>query len=296
MKKIVTIIFMVLSMSVFAKDKNGLLIIAHGSPSPQWNKPVLALEDSVNALLSVKQIAGFDQVKVALMENTEPSVATVVKQMENSGIAKIYVVPLFIAPSSHSVYDVPSILGLYYNKKEGDALKEEGTKIVQTEAHITVGPSLDYANVIEEILLERVKELSRNPKNEAVVILAHGDDDFLPFWESMTNKVGKYILGQTGIEYFDKAFMEVGQSFAINGVSAILRAANEKERVIVVGVYLSMGVNKIPDMSGMVMMGHTVNSSAMLKGKNVVYSDKGLLPSSKITEWIVARAVEWLNR
>jgi hypothetical protein len=216
--------------------------------------------------------------------------------MENSGITNIYAVPLFIAPSSHSMYDVPSILGLYYNKKEADALKEEGTKMVKTNAHITVGPSLDYGNVIEEILLERVKQLSVNFKKEAVVILAHGDEDFLPFWKSLTDRVGKYILGKTGIEYYDKAFMEVGQSFAVNGVRAISKAADEKERVIVVGVYLSMGVNKIADMSGMVIMGQTVNSTSMLKGKNVVYSDKGLLPSPKITEWVVDRAVEWLHR
>ncbi len=85
-------------------------------PSKQWNQPVLNMEDSVKSLLQARQVTGFDEVRVALMEFTEPSVATVVKEMENKGITKIYALPLFIAPSGHSVYDIPSILGLYYNK------------------------------------------------------------------------------------------------------------------------------------------------------------------------------------
>lgn len=295
MKKIITILMVLLSITSFAKDKTGLLIIAHGSPAKQWNQPVLDLENNVKALLETKQVKGFDEVRVALMEFTEPSVATVVKEMEDKGLTKIYALPLFIAPSGHSVYDIPTILGLYYNKKMGDAMKEEGTIIVDTKAKITVGPSLDYGNVIEEILLERVNELSKDPKNEALVILAHGDNEFLPFWESLANEAGNYILGKTGIECFDKAFVEVGQSFGIDGVETILNAAHKKDRIIVVGMYLSTGVNNMPAKSGIVMMGHQINSQTMLEGKNIVYSDKGLLPNDKITEWVVDRANEWLN-
>lgn len=296
MKKIISILLIVLSISSFAKDKTGLLIIAHGSPSEKWNQPVLALEDSVKAVLEAKQVAGFDEVRVALMEFTEPSVATVVKEMEDNGVTTIYALPLFIALSGHSVFDVPTILGVYYNKEMGDAIKEEGTKIVDTEAKITVGPSLNYGDVIKEILLGRVKSLSEKPENEALVILAHGDSNFEPCWENLSNETGNYILGKTGIEYFDKAFVEVGQSFGTEGVGAILNAAGQKDRVIVVGMYLSLGVKNMPTKTGMVMMGHMVDSQTMLKGKDIVYSEKGLLPSPKITGWIVDRAVDWLNR
>lgn len=295
MKKIIIILLVLLSINSFAQDKTGLLIIAHGSPAKQWNQPVINLENNVKQLLEEKQIAGFNEIRVALMEFTEPSVATVVKQMENKGITKIYALPLFIAPSGHSIYDIPTILGLYYNKKMGDALKEEGITIVDTKAKITVGPTLNYGKVIQEILLDRVNELSEDPQNEALVILAHGADEFSPFWESVADEAGNFILGKTGIEYFDKAFVEIGQSFAFNGVSSILDAASQKNKVIVVGMYLSLGVINIPPKSGMVMMGHTIDSQTMLKGKNIVYSEKGLLPSTKISDWIVDRAINWLN-
>ena len=296
MKKVITAILLVISITAFSKDKSGLLSIAHGSPSAKWNQPVLTLEDSIQNLLDKKQITGFDEVRVALMEFTEPSVASVVAEMEQNGVTQIYALPLFICPSGHSVYDVPTILGLYYNKEVGDALKEEGTKIVDSKAQITVGPTLSYGDVIENILLDRVNELSENPKNEAVVILAHGDERFLPMWESVTDNAGKYILGKTGIEYYDNAFVEVGQSFAVDGVNAIYNASEKKERVIVVGVYVSLGVNRMSEGAGVMMMGHTMTSSQMLEGKNIVYSDKGLLPSPKVTEWVVERASDWLNK
>ncbi len=296
MKKIMLALLVLLSINALAKDKTGLLIIAHGSPAEQWNQPVLKLEDQVRNLLNTKQAVGFDEVRVALMEFTEPSVATVVKEMEDKGITKIYALPLFIAPSGHSVYDVPTILGLYYNPKVGNALKEEGTRIVESKAKITIGPSLNYGNVIKEILLDRVLELSEDTKNEALVILAHGDGDFLPFWEGLCDETGNYILGKTGMEYFDKAFVEVGQSFGTEGVSTISYAAQKKDKVIVVGMYLSLAVKNMPGNSGMIMRGHKIDSQTMLKGKNVIYSDKGLLPSEKITEWVVDRATEWLNQ
>ncbi|MDD2245576.1 MAG: CbiX/SirB N-terminal domain-containing protein [Proteiniphilum sp.] len=296
MKKIISILLVVLSINCLAEDKTGLLIIAHGSPSKQWNQPVLNMEDSVKSLLQARQVTGFDEVRVALMEFTEPSVATVVKEMENKGITKIYALPLFIAPSGHSVYDIPSILGLYYNKKTGDALKEEKTEIVDSKAKITVGPTLNYGTVIQEILLERVKELSEDPHNEALVILAHGSENFYSCWQNIANKAGNFILAKTGIEYFKNAFVEVGQSFAVNGINAILDASSQKNKVIVVGMYLASGVEKMPQRSGIMMMGRSVESKEMLKGKNIVYSNKGLLPNAKITGWIVDRAVEWLKQ
>ncbi|MCE5345713.1 MAG: sirohydrochlorin cobaltochelatase [Bacteroidales bacterium] len=296
MKKLFAILLIFISLSSFANNRKGLLVIAHGSPSQQWNQPVLDLENSVKESLKAKHIDDFAEVKVALMEFTEPSISTVIKNMEKEGINKIYVLPLFIAPSGHSVYDVPTILGVYYNKKMAESLKKEGTEIVETKAGITIGPSLNYGDVIKNIILDNVNELSKDPKNEAIVILAHGDDNFMPFWEELCNETGNYILSKTGIEYYDKAFVEVGQSFAINGVSTILKAAQKKDRVIVVGMYLSSGVKNMLETSGIVIMGKMEDSKAMLEGKDIVYSDKGLLPCPKVTEWIVDRAVEWLNR
>lgn len=296
MKKLLLLIIILFSLNAVAQEKNALLILAHGSPSQRWNRPVLNIENQVKELLKAKKIVGFEEVRVALMEFTEPSIATVVKDLENKGITKIFALPLFIAPSGHSVYDIPTLLGLYYDKEMDDLLKEEKVEIVNTNIQITVGATLNYDNVIKDILLDKVKALSKNPKEEALVILAHGDENFMPIWENLSNETGNYILGKTGIEYFDKAFVEVGQSFAVDGVSPILKASENKKKVIVVGMYLSMGVKNMAENSGIIMMGRTVESKKMFEGKNIVFANDGLLPDKRIAEWITDRAVEWLNK
>lgn len=295
MKKTLVILFVLFSLNTFAQEKLGLMIIAHGSPAEQWNQPVLDLENQVKQLCDKKEITKFEEVRVALMEFTEPSIATVVKDLENKGITKIFVLPLFIAPSGHSIYDIPTLLGLYYDKEMDDLLKEEKAEIVNTKIKITVGPTLNYDNVMKDILLDKVKKLSDNPEEEALIILAHGDKNFMPVWEKLSTETGNYILGKTGIEYFDKAFVEVGQSFAIDGVSPILKASENKQKVIVVGMYLSMGVKNMAENSGFIMMGRTIESKKMFEGKNIVFAEHGLLPDERIAEWIVDIAVEWLN-
>ncbi len=296
MKNLFIILMTLIAMNSFANEKIGLLIIAHGSPAKQWNQPVFALEAQVKTLLKQKQIGGFEEVRVALMEFAEPSIASVVKDMENKGVTKIFALPLFIAPSSHSLIDLPTILGLHYCEKNVQELKEEGIELVKSSIQITLGPSLDYGTVIRDILLGQLRLLSENPEDEALVILSHGDDHFMPFWEELSTKTGNYILGKTGIEYFDKAFVGIGQSFGIKGVDVILKASEHKKRVIVLGMYLSMSVERMAENSSITMMGRTVNCMELFERKDVVFSKSGLLSSSKISEWIVERAINWLNK
>lgn len=296
MKKIFLMLLILISINSYAQGNQGLLIIAHGSPSSKWNKPVFDIENQVKELLKTKNITGFDEVRVALMEFCEPSIATVVKDFENKGITRIFVLPLFIAPSGHSLYDIPAILGLYYDEGMISELENEGTKIVETKIKITIGPSLHYKNIIKDILLDKIRQISKNPKEEALIILSHGDKNFIKIWENLVDETGNYILGKTGIEYFDKAFVEVGQSFAIDGVNPILKASEKKKKVIVVGMYLSMGVNNMAETSGFVMMGRIIKTNRMFEGKNIYFSKEGLLPDKRIPEWIVDRAIEWLNK
>ena len=79
MKKILfSILFLSAAVSV-AEAKNALVVIAHGSPMESWRKPVLELETSVRNQIKAAKLKGIDYVRVALMEYTEPSVASVVK-------------------------------------------------------------------------------------------------------------------------------------------------------------------------------------------------------------------------
>ena len=298
MKKIILLIAVALfTLNIQAQEKKALLIIAHGSMSQPWNIPVLNLEKQVKVELAKQNIVGFEQVRVALMEVAKPTIADVIRDFEKQGVTDVYAVPLFIAPSGHSLFDVPAILGLKYNKEKADEIKGEGNEIVNTRIKITVGPSMEYENIIKDILLDKVKKLSVNPDSEALVILAHGDENFEPLWENLVEETQNYILSKTGIDYSTYAFVEVGQSFSTDGVSAILQASNHKKKVIVIGMYLSMGVKQMADKPApLVMMGFSMDTKKFFKGKDIVFAQDGLLPDARISKWIVKRASEWLNK
>jgi len=291
----IVLIILIYFNIVFSQEKSALLIVAHGSPMPQWNNKVLKLEDEVKTIFAQNDTNRFETVRVAFMEFTEPSIQSVIKEFESRGIQHVFAVPLFIAPSGHSVFDIPTILGLYSDREMRKRIKDEGTTIVQTKINITVGPTLNRSNVLKEIMLTRVKELSTEPDSEAVVLLAHGDDDFLPFWDSICQDIGYYICAHTGIDYFDYTFVQVGQAFSTRGVPAILKATENKAGTLVVGLYLSMGVEKMAQSSVSTFMGQKTETKNLFAGKDIVFSANGLLPDNRIAQWIADKANEWVN-
>lgn len=287
-KKCVFIIVFFISfftINSYGKEKLGLLIIAHGAPQKEWNRPVLNLEKDVKQLISKNGENPFCKIKVALMEFNEPSIYTTVKEFEKHSIEKIYALPIFIAPSGHSVFDIPTILGLYKDNKILNQLKEEKIKVVDTNIKISLGPTLNYGNLLKEIMLDRVKELSLNINNESLVILAHGDKNYEKIWSDLCREIGSYICGKTGIKYFNYAFVGVGQTFTVNGVPKILKANEKYKKTIVQGLYLSMGVKNM-----------SKRYQGIFKGKNIVFSNKGLLPDKRVSEWIVNRALEYAKK
>lgn len=281
------------SRATHAGEKLGLIIVAHGSPAPQWNEPVLTLEGELQALLNESENNPFVAIRVAMMEFVEPTMETVITDMELQGVQRVYVIPLFIAPSAHSVYDLPTILGLYSDQEMRDQLREEGIRVASTDIRITLGPTLDYGSLLEEVMLDRVRELSVKPQSEGIVILAHGDRRFTPIWESVCHRIGSYVCAHAGIPCFEVAFVEVGQSFTSEGVPAILRVAKQSERTLVLGLYLSMGADGIARSSNVSVIGTSSQEGATLAGHDVVFASRGLLPSPRIAKWIALRAEEW---
>jgi len=301
MKKRATIVILALiggllfSNPIYAQEELGLLIIAHGSPMPQWNKPVLELEEEVTKLFSERGSNPFNKIRIALMEFNEPSVNTVIKSFDDSGIDRVYAIPLFVAPSGHSLYDIPTILGLYSDKETVESIREEGTTIVDTEMRITVGPTLKNGKVLKEMMLDRVNEMSTVPDSEGVVILAHGDSHFEPIWESTCREIGSHICAETGIDYFDYAFVGIGQSFISKGVPVILRTADKCSRIIVVGLYLSMGVDNMAENSVLSVGMIKIESKKIFDDRNIHFAKRGCLPDKRVAQWVVDRAVEWVE-
>ncbi|MCK4792728.1 MAG: hypothetical protein KAV87_53860 [Desulfobacteraceae bacterium] len=278
-----------------SNSKPGLLIIAHGSPSPRWNEPVLAQEQKVLEILGPDN--HFAKVKVVFMEFAEPNVADGIAELEQAGCDRIVAVPLLIAPSSHSHWDIPALLGIYSNAEIEKNLQGEGARLLRSEVPITLTTTLADSDVIEKVMLKRVRQLSRDPNNEAVVLLAHGSEATPPAWERLMKRTVTHICGQTGISYGDWACVGVGQGYS-RAATVIQEVAKRRDHVIVVGAYLSLGVNRMhqrwtarfdkePPMPGL---------ENPLKNLSIRISGQGLLPDETVAQWIAATAKDEITR
>jgi sirohydrochlorin cobaltochelatase len=82
------------------KQKNYLVLFAHGSRDPDWQAPFIALRDSLHPL----------PVGLAFMEMAEPTLEMVVTQalVEHSDLTQMTILPLFMAQGGHLRHDVPN--------------------------------------------------------------------------------------------------------------------------------------------------------------------------------------------
>jgi len=292
MKKLfILLVLCVACMNVSAKK--ALVVIAHGSPMEQWRKPVLDLEHQLQ--LMMKDVKGIDYVRVAMMEFTEPTIASVVDDCEKQGVDTIFSIPLFIAPSGHSEVDIPNILGHKYDPKIIAELKEENTRFVKSHIPFIMGPTLSYDDFLEKVMLERVRAMSASPKDEAVLFICHGDRQFVGYWNQKMEQICEYVKKETDIEIADFKFVAMGYKMIRELIPALREISQQKKRVLVQGVYLTSSAKEMADMLEIEDVQKQEIPDSQLQ---VIYSDQGILPfsSSAVCEWIKARTVEWCNR
>lgn len=294
MKKILfSILFLCAAVSV-VEAKNALVVIAHGSPMESWRKPVLELETSVRNQIKAAKLKGIDYVRVALMEYTEPSVASVVKDCEAQGVDSIFALPLFIAPSGHTEEDLPNILGWKYNPYVREELAEEKTEMVKSKLPIVLGPTFYYSYVLEKVMAQRVKSFSKDAANEAVIFLAHGDEERIGFWKSLLGNVSKYVKENCGVTYVDSELIEMGHNFGNELMPLLEKAAQTKKRIFVQGLYLTSDVKRMADRH---KMQERQADLVKARGVEIVYSNEGILPASSdlVTNWVVEQTAQWLH-
>lgn len=279
MKRLVLMVVAAL-LSFQLPAKTALVVIAHGSPSQDWNNNVLALESRLDQV----DLPGISYKRVALMEFAQPNIASVMRDCEQHQIDTVFALPLFISPSGHSEDDIPNILGLKYHPAVRRELLAEGTEMVHTQMHVITGPTLMESGVIEKAMTQRVKRLSKNPAQEAVIFLAHGDPDRIGFWKRILEHCTEAVKAE-GFDYVDYQLVGMGQRFVQDVTPLLDRARGQKESVIVQGIYLVSNVGAMARMSGM----------GNRKADHIVYGEEGILPQSvdDVMEWIVKTTSEW---
>ncbi|MDD5336567.1 MAG: CbiX/SirB N-terminal domain-containing protein [Rhodoferax sp.] len=89
---------------------HGIILLAHGSRDPSWQRPVEAVAQRI------RQLAPATQVCCAYLEATAPDLPDATALLAKRGVASITVLPLFLGMGRHARDDLPILMtGLQAN-------------------------------------------------------------------------------------------------------------------------------------------------------------------------------------
>jgi len=265
----------------------GLLLIAHGSPNPAWNKPVL--DFGCRAVATAAETGRYKAVRVCMLEAAQPDAATAVAEMEAEGCTRIVAVPLFIAASGHTHFDVPAVLGIYSSPRIAAQFAAEGIKTARPKVPLVLTGTMSEGDVLEKYALSEVRKLSSTPSDEAVLILAHGDPEHQLIVERMLRRVTTYCCGEAGISYGDWACIGMGQDYVTQALPAMETALKHKKRVLVVGLYLATSAATLHHRSMKVANPH--QRSGPWPEEAVVFSDAAVIDYPELLlDWVFTTA------
>lgn len=292
-----------MSGTLFAQDKKGVLVMAHGG-SLTWENTIL------NAVAPIKN----KYITEVAFGMADPStLQEAINKLEFQGVTTIVVVPLFI--SSHSpilrqaeflfgfrqeLADEPMVMNhggssangshSEHNSSNNSYTGEEETVVsldpIVFKSKIILTNCLDADSLVAATLFNNVKKFSKNPEQETILLVAHGpNDDFdndkwLVSLDSLTKQMMTLQKLETGKEFKAIQFTTVRDDAnkkvyneAKQKARSIVETANSEGNCIVVPLVLSTG-------------GIEKGIQKRLEGLNYTWVDLALLPSDNITKFI----------
>lgn len=271
------------------EQKIGVLMVNHGSRSEVWRNALLELETNVkDAILQSGDIAA---TKTAFMEYTEPSIATRLKEFDNEGFTDVIIIPIFLTVSTHSFDDIPTIIGQKEDPTSLEALKIENIERYTPKVNVVIAPLLDFTEILEKNILRRVKELSKDPENEGLTLIAYGDQTYLTEWTNLLNQVGEYVKENTGIGTHSYGWCGHLAHYNPDSTSVAINRVLEKEQTsIVIPVLVAHdemfqvkiigdGIANIPDSEN-----------------RVIYRPDAILQDENVENWVINVAKEYSQK
>ena len=237
--------------------KTAALVIAHGSPDPDW----LNLVES-----AVRQCQSELATRVAYLGGVEGrGISDEWKRLEASGAKRIVVVPLFASAGSNHVTEIQAMLGL----TPWPSWETEQVSI-PVRARILWCPPLEDHSLVEQIVGQRAMELAKDPRKEALLLVGHGSD-----WPGCQERWEKLLRRMTFRLQNRYAFSAAGYAtLRPDTLREQVLALSEKGEVIVLPLFVSQGYftrKAIP---------------ARLAELSYRYNGSAYLPHPLIADWI----------
>jgi hypothetical protein len=264
-------------------DKVGAMIMAHGG-GPTWNTEVEAMLAPLSKEIPIEIAFGMAEAA---------SIQSAIKRLEDRGIHRVAVVRLFI--SGESWYErTEQILGLVPGAEPqmaghdahaghdgaGDSAMGHSMALWRIDTHAEFNLSkqgLAEAPEMSEVLVERVRGLSKTPANESVLIIGHGPetDEENQRWLAMIDqraeavrKLGAFRKVQVETLREDWPDKRVASEARIR---AFVEAANKNNGRTLVLPYRVSGFGPY---------------AKVLEGLSYEADQKGLLPSMGVEHWV----------
>lgn len=293
------------------KEKTGVLILAHGGKHSSWDE---AVKNATQALQ--KEYV----VEMAFGMANPTTMQAGINRLESQGVTKIVVVPLFISSYSPIIRQNEYLLGfrdkladppmlmMHHgdsesktessndathggshedtpHKMEKDASKKVELEPLKFKSKILLTKPLDDNPLVAKIIYDRIAELSVNPTNETVLLVAHGpgkeedNKNWLKEIDSLADQIRalqaekgnkfRQIFGLTVRDDADAAIYEQAKE----QLRSLVYQSGKDGDVIVIPLLLSQG-------------GVEARYVKRLEGLTYKWSGKTLLPHPYITQFI----------
>lgn len=239
--------------------KTGILIIGHGSSNPSW---VEMVDNAVKELKTDAPVATcfLEMVEGRLIEDG-------IRELEQQGVERIVAIPLFVASGSTHIDEIGCLLGVHH---PSEALAEESIEAIPTKAEVVYCSPMDDHPLIIDILEQRIRELSANPRQETLLLVGHGADEgkYHAKWEQVMQSMAITLRERFGFK---------GVSYGTlhpDNLRSRTEALSRKNQTIVVPLFLSEGYftkRVIP---------------SRLEGLSYTYSGKTYLPHPNVSHWL----------
>lgn len=281
-------------------DGPGILLLAHGG-SAEWNAHVTKV---------AAQVDRTKPTEVAFGMATRANIQAAVDRLTARGVTEIVAVPLFVSSWSSVITSTEYLLGqrteappelaIYAKMKHstpvatsgghgshgehGDATADARSP-VNSPVPIRMTSALNDHPIVADILTSRARSISRNPADEAVVIVAHGPtrEDENARWLADLASLAKRVSGAGAFASVDYLTLRDDAPRPVRDqATAELRAVVEKRlregrRVLIVPLLVSFG-------------GIERGLRERLAGLAYAMPDAGLVPDERLVTWVLAMA------
>ncbi|MGK9253980.1 cobalamin biosynthesis protein CbiX [Paenibacillus humicus] len=256
----------------------GILVISHGSRDGGW---VALVDEAVEAAtIRLQQPAGPVPVVSSFLEIVEGRlIQDGVDELLERGVTDIFVLPLFVSSGATHVDDIMQAFG-----QPPAGLREGELEVFHVGgARIHPGRPIDDEPEIAELLLANIRELSRDPASEALLLIGHGSREpvFHGRWREGMTRMAERIRAAGGFARAETAMLLPDQ--AACKLSA-MRRKRPDERVIVVPLFLSQGYFTTSVIPG------------RLSELEYEYNGRGMLPDEAVVRWMQRQMLQWLEQ